>query len=117
VGDRIEQWARALAELVEIGEGLAQAIERGDVLGAIAAGLEARRIRARLAWIAPSAPERAADLAAMADVRALIAQARGAEQIFDRWSARPLPPDLELVQTPMGAAVLAEAMLPAAWDF
>lgn len=115
--DRIELWARALAELVDVGAGMAQAIEHDDVLGAIAAGLEARRIRGRLAWIAPAAPEHAAELAAMADARALIAQARGAEQILERWAARPLPPDQELVKSPLGAAVLAEAMLPASWDF
>src|SRR6185503_4195369 len=56
-------------------------------------------------------------LAAMAEVTARILRARAAEVAMQQWLARELPGDARLLRSPIGVAVLADAMLPAVWDF
>jgi hypothetical protein len=53
----------------------------------------------------------------MAEVSSLTIGARAAETAMQRWLERPLPGDARLLASPLGVAVLADAMLPAVWDF
>src|SRR5258708_27700242 len=115
----LETWRELLGELGELGGALCGAIAADDVLGAIAAMMQLRRTRAALARV--EAPVRlrgdAAELAAMAEVSSLTVDARAAEAAMQRWLERPLPGDARLLATPLGAAVLADTILPVVWDF
>jgi hypothetical protein len=53
----------------------------------------------------------------MYDVRQLLVGARYAEAAMQRWLARGLPGDAALLGSPLGVATLADALLPAVWDF
>jgi 6-hydroxymethylpterin diphosphokinase MptE-like len=114
--DHLETWARGLTELISHGEALERAALAGDVIAAIAASQEARGARARLAGVTPPTPTTPDELRALGEVSALGVRARHAEVLFDRWRTRPVPPDEQLAATPLGAAVLADTLLPAAWD-
>lgn len=112
-------WRELLGELGELGGALIDAIEDDDVLNAVAAMMQLRRTRAAIARV--EAPARlhgdAAELEAMAQVTSLTVDARTAEAAMQRWSERPLPGDARLLSTPLGVAVLADAILPLVWDF
>jgi hypothetical protein len=116
MADRIAAWGQALGELIAHGRAMSDAVLAGDLVGALTASHEARGVRGRLAGIQPQAPTTPAEITALAEARALVAPARVAERIVDRWRARSLPPDAELAATPVGAAVLADALLPPAWE-
>ncbi len=115
----LQQWRELLGELGELGEALCDAIESSDVLGAISATVQLRRSRSALARV--EVPLRlqgtSAELAAMAEVSSRTIDARTAEAAMQRWLARELPGDARLLASPLGVAVLADAMLPAVWDF
>jgi hypothetical protein len=112
-------WRGLLGELGELGGALRSAIERGAVLDAIAATMQLRRTRAAIARV--EAPVRLRgdrdELEAMAQVSALRLDARGAEAAMQLWLDRPVPGDARLLASPLGVAVLADAMLPVVWDF
>ena len=115
----LQQWRELLGELGEVGEALCDAIEFSDVLAAISAAAQIRRLRSALARV--EAPLRlqgtASEVAAMAEVSSLTIAARTAETAMQRWLERALPGDARLLSTPLGVAALADAMLPAVWDF
>lgn len=106
-----------VAELGSLGASLCGAIELDDVVGAIAAtnrmrGVRASLVRERVA----SLQARGDDLADVVEVATLALEARRAECALDAWLARELPPDAGLIESPLGAAVVADAMLPSVWD-
>jgi hypothetical protein len=105
--------ARLLAELGLAGDALADAAGTGDVIGALAASHETRRLRAELAR--HPIPD-TADEAEVTALQTLVARGRAATDIADRWRARTLPPVAELVTTPLGVACLADDLLPPTWD-
>ncbi len=109
----VEACAHLLADLGHAGDALAQAAGRGDVVGALAAAHETRRLRAELARHPLPDPTTAEDIATM---RALVAAGRSAAEIVDRWRARPLPPAPTLVATALGVACLTDQILPTTWD-
>jgi hypothetical protein len=78
-----------------------------------------RAVRAALARV--EAPMRlrgdADEIAALAEVSALTVRARVAEAAMKQWIDRELPGEARLLASPLGIAVLADAMLPAVWDF
>ncbi|HMG24431.1 MAG TPA: 6-hydroxymethylpterin diphosphokinase MptE-like protein [Kofleriaceae bacterium] len=115
----LETWRTLLGELGELGGALCDAIAADDVLGAIAATMQLRRARAAIARVEAPVQLRgdADELAAMAEVSSLTIGAHTAEAAMQRWLERPLPGDVELLASPLGAAVLADALLPAVWDF
>jgi len=81
--------------------------------------MELRRARAAIARVEAPARLRgdADELEAMAQVTELTMNARFAEAAMQRWLARELPGDVRLLETPLGAAALTDAMLPVVWDF
>ncbi|HEY0987560.1 MAG TPA: 6-hydroxymethylpterin diphosphokinase MptE-like protein [Kofleriaceae bacterium] len=112
-------WRTLLGDLGELGGALCGAIECDDVLGAIAAMMQLRRTRSAIARVeAPVAlrGERE-EIEAMAQVTSLTVNARAAEGAMQRWLTRELPNDTRLLGSPLGVAALADAMLPAVWDF
>jgi hypothetical protein len=111
---KLEQLLTDLAALAPI---MIQAIEDGDDARLLAGLQAARSLRARLGTSGAVAHAQADSLADVARVRELLASAQVVEKIADRWLARPLPPDHELMATPDGRLYLADAMLPAVWDF
>jgi len=134
----LERWRPLLAELGDLGDALCGAIEAGNALTAIAATARMRQVRAEIALVdqlsatlrvaARPGEARACDapaklrgdreeIAAMLEVTTQTVRARGAEAVMQRWLARPLPGDAVLLSTPMGAAALADAMLPPVWDY
>ena len=117
--DALAAWRGLLANLGELGEALCAAIDRDDLLAAIAAMMQLRRTRSALARVeAPLAiAGELAELEAMADVARLLVNARGAEAVMSHWLRRPLPSDARLLATPLGLAVLADHLLPVSWDF
>jgi hypothetical protein len=115
----LEAWRTLLAELGELGNALCNAIAGQDVLGAVAAMMQLRRSRAALARVEAPVKLRgeASERTAMAEVTSLTIGARTAEAAMQRWIERTLPGDARLLATPLGTAVLADAMLPVVWDF
>ena len=115
--DGLRQWIKALTHLVALGGAMSKAVAARDVVAAIAVSHHARSARARLISITPKPPTTSAEISAMADAKMLMPSVRVAEVIFDRWRTRQLPSDDVLASTPLGAAILADALLPSAWDF
>lgn len=115
----LASWRTLLGELGELGGALCDAIEAGEVLAAIAAMMQLRRTRAAIARVEAPVNLRGDpdERAAIAQVSSLTINARGAEAAMQRWLGRELPGDARLLATPLGVAVLADAMLPAVWDF
>lgn len=112
-------WRTLLGELGELGGALCGAIEADDVLGAIAAMMQLRRTRAAITRVEAPVDLRgdAGERAAIAEVSSLTIGARAAEAAMERWLGRELPGDARLLASPLGAAVLADAILPVVWDF
>jgi len=119
----LSAWRQLLGELGEFGTALQAAIQRDDVLGAIAAAIQVRRTRAAIARVEAPGRLRAdrAEIDAMADTMAALPElainARAADAAMQLWLTRPLPSDARLLASPLGVAVLADVMLPAIWDF
>jgi hypothetical protein len=115
----LERWRPLLAELGDLGDLLGAAILAHDVVGAVSAMARMRQIRAAIARVEAPIEINGNDeeLAAIRDVSQLTARARGAEAVMLRWLARELPGDATLLATPLGAAVLGDAMLPPVWDY
>jgi hypothetical protein len=118
-GDALVAWRELLGELGALGDGLCRAIEADDILGAIAATMQMRRVRSAIARV--EAPLRLdgsrEEIEALGELSALTVAARGAEGAMARWAARPLPALDVLLASPLGVVVAADAMLPAVWDF
>ncbi|HET9626315.1 MAG TPA: 6-hydroxymethylpterin diphosphokinase MptE-like protein [Kofleriaceae bacterium] len=117
--DVLNTWHAQLKELGELGDALCAAIAAGDVFGAISAMAPMRATRAALARV--EAPLRlrgdADEIAALAEVSALTVHARVAEAAMQQWLDRELPGEPRLLASPLGIAVLADAILPPVWDF
>lgn len=117
--DGLVAWRDLLGELGELGHALRGAIETDDVLGAVSASMQMRRVRSAIARV--EAPTRLRedreDLEILGELTTATVAARGAEGTVQRWLERPIAGDARLLATPLGVAVLADAMLPAVWDF
>ncbi len=113
----VDAWRTGLAEVDQLGGVLCTAIERDDVITAIATTCQLRRTRAALARIDAVAPTERRELATLADVAELVVRVRAVEEATRCWLQRPLPGDGALLATPLGTAVLADALLPEVWDF
>jgi len=113
--NRLDEWRFLLAELAALGEVLRGAITAGDVRGAIAAAMRMRGVRAAIGRVEVTDPDVDGD--AVRAATALAGHARVAEAAMQRWLARPLPGDAQLLDSPLGVAVLADALLPEVWDF
>jgi hypothetical protein len=57
------------------------------------------------------------DLETVRVVRTAAARTRGVDEMMRQWLARELPADAKLLASPLGIAVLADALLPTSWDF
>ncbi len=112
--DAVSTCTRLLGELGLAGEALATAACDGDLIGALAASHETRRLRAELAR--HPLPADAADDLDLRSLAAVVAGGRVTATTVERWHARELPPIDRLVRTPLGVACLADAMLPPTWD-
>ncbi|HEY0253773.1 MAG TPA: 6-hydroxymethylpterin diphosphokinase MptE-like protein [Kofleriaceae bacterium] len=115
----IDTWKTLLANVGDLGTALCSAIESNDVLSAVGAMFELRRVRSALARV--EAPVRLeanpAVVAALEELSHALVNAKMAEAMMQRWLARPLPGDASLLRSPLGVAVLADAMLPEVWDY
>ncbi len=111
-------WQASLTELGDLGAVLRDAIEGDNAVGAIATMYEMRRVRSALARV--EAPEKLVgtgdEAIAIGEVAKLVGAARLAEITMQQWLTRPLPGDAALLQTPIGTAALADAILPEVWD-
>lgn len=113
----LERVGRTLAELGHAGAALAGAIAGDDVVAALAAAHESRRLRAELArHRLPDTADAATGADELAGLGALVAGGRVAATIVDTWRSRPLAALAELVTTPLGVACAADALLPPTWD-
>jgi hypothetical protein len=112
-------WRALLGKLNGLGVALCGAIETDDLSGAIATMMEMRRTRAALARVETPllSDGTATEQAAMRDMSRSVSEALLSEEIMRQWLARPLPPQAELLASPLGIAVLADSILPAVWDF
>lgn len=111
-------WQQTLGEITHLGELLCAAIERGDLLTTIATMMQLRRVRTDIARVELHEPTLDGVTAeALAAVRDAVERTRFVDEVMTQWLARPLPGDAELLDLPMGIAVLADAILPTAWDF
>ncbi len=112
-------WRPLLAELGALGTALCDAIEGDDVIAAIAAMMQLRRVRSAISRVEAPALLHGSreELRAMREVSSLTIDARAAEGAMARWLERALPGDDDLLSTPLGVAVLADAILPVVWDF
>ena len=117
--DVLSAWRSLLADLGDLGDALRVAIEHDDVVTAISAMMQLRSARAALLRVeAPlSITGELTELMMMSDAVAQVVRARTAEAMMTRWLERSLPGDARLVGSPLGVAVLADALLPAVWDF
>lgn len=116
--DTLAAWQRSLAEIAHLGDLLCAAIDRDDMITSIATMMQLRRARTDIARIdAVVEGVDQVDPAAIEIARAAVARTRAIDDVMRRWLARPLPPDADLLEIPLGIAIVADAMLPAAWDF
>ena len=117
--DVLSAWRSLLSDLGDLGDALSASVESDDVVGAISAMMQLRSTRAALVRVeAPLAISGdLAELTIMSDVVAHVVRARAAEVMMESWLARPRPADARLVTSPLGVAVLADALLPEVWDF
>ena len=116
--ETLAEWHLALDEIARMGELLCAAIERDDLITVIATMMQLRRARTDIARVEVRESNLEHVTAeAIADVRAAIERTRVVELVMQQWLSRPVPGDAALLGSPMGIAVLADAMLPAAWDF
>ncbi len=112
-------WRTTLVEISDLGAALCEAIDRDELVTAVAAMMQLRRARSAIARVDVPAEIRAdtGEVEALAEVRALLAAAQRTDDVMRFWLQRPLPSEARLLADPLGIAVLADAMLPPAWDF
>ncbi len=116
--DTLAAWQGALLEIGTLGEKLGDSIEHDDLVGAIATMMQLRRARSAVSRVESSTKNLdELDLDAVRMVRMSVARTRGVDEIMRQWLGRDLPADGKLLASPIGIAVLADAMLPASWDF
>jgi hypothetical protein len=116
--ETLAAWQRTLAEIGHLGDLLCAAIEREDMVTAIATMMQLRRSRTDISRIDASVQGiELVDPVAIEVARAAVARTQAIGDIMGQWLARPLTPDAQLLQIPLGVAIVADAMLPAAWDF
>jgi len=116
--DTLARWRALLAELGALGGALAQAIETDEIVAAIATTIRMRAVRAELGRVDVTRGRGdAVEAAAIGEAASLTIDARMAEAMMQNWLDRPLPGDARLLASPLGVAVLAEALLPPVWDF
>jgi len=117
--DVFTSWRSLLEDLGQLGEALRLAIEQDDVIGAISAMMQLRSVRSALARVeAPLAIKgELAELEAMREVIPHVVRARATEGMMACWLERSIPGDTRLLASPLGIAVLADALLPLSWDF
>lgn len=116
--ETLAAWQSVLAEVGALGDALCTAIEGGDVVSAIATMMQLRRARSDVARIEPSTRDLdGVELELVHDVRRAVVHGQGVHGVMSEWLGRSLPADAELLASPLGIAVLADAILPVAWDF
>lgn len=117
--EALTTWRSLLVDVGDLGAMLGAAIEGDNVVAAISATMQLRSTRAAFERVeAPLAiAGELAEHRVLQDAMEQIVRARGAEAMMSSWLARSLPADAALVQSPLGAAVLADHLLPAVWDF
>ena len=117
--EALEAWHALLGRLNTLGEALCAAIDANDLCAAIATMMDMRRTRAALARVeAPALAEGTAhEHAAMRGLTRSVSDAQVSESVMRQWLARALPPQDELLASPLGIAVLADSILPSVWDF
>ena len=105
-------------ELRDLGAVLRDAIEGDNAIGAIATMYEMRRVRSALARVEAreAIVGTRAEAVAIGEVAMLVSEAQCAQSTMQQWLRRPLPGDAALLQTPLGTAALADAILPEVWD-
>ncbi len=113
VDDSLAICAGLLVDLGHVATTLADAAARDDVVTAIAASFESRRLRAALARHPLPEQLDGIDLDAL---ELLVANGRRASTIVDGWRSRPLPAPATLLGTPYGIACFADELLPTTWD-
>ncbi len=114
----VAAWQSALEEIAHLGDLLVASIEREDMITTIATMMQLRRTRTDITRVDASsrglddvAPE------ALATLRDAVVRSHQIDEMMRSWLARPLPSDEQLLDTPLGVVVLADSMLPTAWDF
>jgi|GEM_PF-1041559 len=118
----LRQLRRRLARLALLGERFFAAVERGDFPTVFSIVAESRRLRAALAGAAFDGRELTVDNTPhnqklLSEIRTLHASVDLFNQALQAWLARDLPDDKQLLETELGAAALADKMLPFDWDY
>ncbi|HEY4176520.1 MAG TPA: 6-hydroxymethylpterin diphosphokinase MptE-like protein [Kofleriaceae bacterium] len=111
-------WQGVLSQIGTLGDMLCDAIERDDLIAAIGTMMQLRRARtdvARVEVFAASLDKVDAD--SLQTVRASIERSHAVEAVMSQWLSRAVPSDTQLLANPVGIAVIADMLLPAAWDF
>ena len=111
--DVFAPWKTLLAEIGELGNALYDAVDREDAIVAIATMMHLRRARSEIMRV--TTPARC-DVEDNLEIQALLSGVRHAENAMQCWLSRPLPDEAVLLSTPLGTAVLADAILPPVWD-
>jgi hypothetical protein len=117
--DFLAQWRSLLGEIADLGEVLCAAIEQDDVVTAISAMAQGRRALSALTRVETpmrinGTPD---EVAGLIEVNKATIRAKGAQAAMQRWLDRELPGDAALLGSPLGVAVLADAILPLGWDY
>jgi len=111
--DQVAICASLLAELGHAGAALAAAAACDDVIAAIAASFESRRLRAALARHPLPTDGAGIDVVALEQ---LVAGGKWAAALADQWRTRVLPAASVLVGSAYGVACMADELLPSTWD-
>lgn len=113
----IEGWHGALTEISSLGEALCGAIEQDDLVAAIGAMMQLRRARTSVERIDVAKTAEGIDRVTLAALRCSLERTHEVHAVMDHWLTRELPNDTALLSSALGIAVLADQLLPAAWDF
>lgn len=111
-----------LDELSGLSYGLLNAIDAGNEAAVLECVYEGRQARAALARTkreldAVTMTNTASELELMARVTELMGVIRVGDQATDQWLSRKLPDDEVMLRTEVGQIFLADAMLPAVWEY
>ncbi|HEY4057137.1 MAG TPA: 6-hydroxymethylpterin diphosphokinase MptE-like protein [Kofleriaceae bacterium] len=111
-------WHGALTQVCSLGEILCDAIERDDLIAAISTMMQLRRARTNVLRVdVSSASLEKVDADSLRTVRASLERSNAVEAIMEQWLGRAIPADAQLLSDPVGIAVVADMLLPTAWDF